>query len=150
MEEYKIRRIIKSEREKERNFKFFFDGIRFILVSEDEGAMLPVLRSRFPLANPQRGRRGPIKGPTTTKRIYTANRHQHPPLHPESQCQPPRARSLSPPPPYARCPEAFAGEERPPGIPTHSLPCMLCETELPNSDLKLFGYLMATSAKITF
>jgi hypothetical protein len=43
--------------------------------------------------------------------------------------------------------DLFAGEERPPGIPTpllFSLPYLLCENELPNSNVKLFGYLLAT------
>jgi len=37
--------------------------------------------------------------------------------------------------------DIFTGEERPPGIPTPSLPCLLCETEFPISNINLFGYL---------
>ena len=42
----------------------------------------------------------------------------------------------------------FAGDEHPPGIPTPSLPFLLCETEHPNPNLNLFGYLMSTSFEI--
>ena len=42
--------------------------------------------------------------------------------------------------------EAFAGlvagDKHPPGIPTPSLPFLLCEAEDPNPNLRLFGYLM--------
>ena len=42
----------------------------------------------------------------------------------------------------------FTGDEHPPGIPTPSLPFLLCETEHPNPNLNLFGYLMSTSFEI--
>jgi len=34
----------------------------------------------------------------------------------------------------------FAGDEHSLGIPTPSTPCLLCEIERPNPNLKLFGY----------
>jgi hypothetical protein len=37
----------------------------------------------------------------------------------------------------------FAGDEQPPGIPTGSLPFLLCEAERPNPNLTLLGYLMS-------
>jgi hypothetical protein len=39
----------------------------------------------------------------------------------------------------------FAGDEHLPGIPDPSLPLRLCETEHPNPNLRLFGYLMPTN-----
>jgi hypothetical protein len=63
------------------------------------------------------------------------NRHQHPPLFPV----PAAVRSLS------LSLQAFAGEER---LVTHQVfplrpfSCLLCETEVPNSNLELFSYLI--------
>jgi len=56
-----------------------------------------------------------------------------------------------PPPALRQSPgaEAFAGDKQPPGIPTLSLPCLLCENDLPNSDLKLFWLLMPTNTLST-
>ena len=39
----------------------------------------------------------------------------------------------------------FAGDEHPPGIPTPSLPFLLCEPEHPNPKLKAFGHLTPPS-----
>jgi hypothetical protein len=98
--------------------------------------------------NPGLGCRAPHFNFTPRTRACSLSPHSHS----LPACS--RARALSAttgcglPPPYARCRgfvDLFAGDEHPPGTPTHLFPLLLCETEHPNPNLKPFGYLMPTN-----